>query len=136
MASDCDDNDQRIDIVGAHAPRPNLGDQYPRVYRVAVRAIKEVEMHIGTVNAFPEGEADGREYLRKILIKHATTLKYKDMTKRLRDDKNKKYWRKFASIVRAQAIFDLLCSLIFYRRRSVFPSFEARSRNYARGLCA
>lgn len=99
MDSDCDDNDLRIDIC-AHGPRPNLGDQYPRVYRVAARAIKEVETHIGTVNAFPEGEADGREYLRNILIKHATTLKYKDMVKRLRDQKDKKYWSKFAAIVR------------------------------------
>ncbi|KAI1782336.1 hypothetical protein LXA43DRAFT_1068910 [Ganoderma leucocontextum] len=98
LTSDCDDNDERIDIVCLKGPRPNLNDQYPRVYRVAVRAIKEVETHIGTVNAFPEGEADGREYLRNILIKHATALNYKEMVKRLRDDKGKKYWRKFASI--------------------------------------
>ncbi|KAI1797996.1 hypothetical protein LXA43DRAFT_1088150 [Ganoderma leucocontextum] len=98
LTSDCDDNDECIDIVCLKGPRPNLNDQHPRVYRVAVRAIKEVETHIGTVNAFPEGEADGREYLRNILIKHATALNYKEMVKRLRDDKRKKYWRKFASI--------------------------------------
>ncbi|KAI1781774.1 hypothetical protein LXA43DRAFT_1105349 [Ganoderma leucocontextum] len=98
LASDCDDDDECIDIVCGNGPRPNLGDQHPRVYRVAIRAIKEVETLIATVNAFPEGEADGREYLRSILVKHATALKYKEMAKRLRDNKGKKYWRKFASI--------------------------------------
>ena len=74
-----------------------------------MRAIKEVETLIGTINAFPEGEADRREYLQSILIKHTTALKYKEMTKKLRDEKNKKYWMKFASIVRGYDILNLLC---------------------------
>ena len=66
-------------------------------------------MLIGTINAFLEGEADRHEYLQSILIKHATVLKYKEMTKKLRDEKNKKYWTKFASIVHIYNILNPLC---------------------------
>ncbi|PIL26403.1 hypothetical protein GSI_12164 [Ganoderma sinense ZZ0214-1] len=97
-SSDDDDNeDPRIDIVWYGSNRPNLTDQYPRVYRVTRRTIRECEPNVCLLNAFPDEDAN---FARPLLIKHATTLGYKDMVKKLKSNKetDEFYHRKLCAI--------------------------------------
>ena len=99
MPSAISDGDNlSIDVLWQGSNRPNLKQQPPRVYRVALSAMRECELNTLLCNAFPDEDPS---FARRILIKHAQKVGYKDMVRKLKSDKgtDETYQRKFGQIV-------------------------------------
>ncbi|KAI1790838.1 hypothetical protein LXA43DRAFT_1095059 [Ganoderma leucocontextum] len=100
-----EDDDPRMDLVWYGSSRPNLGDLPPRVYRVAVRAIRECELNVCLLNAFPDEDGN---FTRSVLIKHAKELGFKDILAKLKSNKETdELYHKKLGLIPAHRVFVL-----------------------------
>ena len=77
----------------------SLKEQHPRVQKVAIHAIRELEGHLCLFHAFPESGADSSMFIRRALANGAKVVGDSDLRKILKNEKQKSYAKKLGTIV-------------------------------------
>ena len=100
LDSDVDSEDDRTDLViNPGKQRLNLKKQRPRVQKVAIHAIRELEGHLCMVHAFPDAGTDSAVFIRRILANSAKAVGDSELRKILKNDRQASYAKKLGSIV-------------------------------------